>query len=284
MEMSYMSYIKSPLNYIGGKYKLLTQLYGIFPTKINKFVDLFAGGFNVGINSNANEIYCNDKCVQLINLYKYFDSHDTETLLNEIDYRIKSLDLSKINERGYLELRDRYNKNRDLLDLYLLICYAFNNQIRFNSKNEFNMPFGKNRSHFNPSMRKNFINFCSALHDKKIVFSDFDYKEFPLENFNKDDLIYCDPPYLNGIAVYNTGWTIDDCIKLLDFLDEANNRHINFALSECFSHKGIINEKLIEWSKQYNVHYVNSNYSNCNYQLKKENKKEKTVEVIITNF
>ena len=53
-------YIKSPLNYTGGKYKLLKQLIPLFPEKINTFIDLFGGGFNVGINVSANRIIYND--------------------------------------------------------------------------------------------------------------------------------------------------------------------------------------------------------------------------------
>lgn len=52
--------IKSPLNYIGGKAKLLNQILPLFPNEIDNFIDLFAGGCNVGINVNANKIYCND--------------------------------------------------------------------------------------------------------------------------------------------------------------------------------------------------------------------------------
>lgn len=39
-----MEYVKSPLNYTGGKYKLLPQLLELFPKQVNTFVDLFAGG------------------------------------------------------------------------------------------------------------------------------------------------------------------------------------------------------------------------------------------------
>lgn len=39
-----MDYIKSPLNYTGGKFKLLPQLLELFPDQIDTFVDLFAGG------------------------------------------------------------------------------------------------------------------------------------------------------------------------------------------------------------------------------------------------
>ena len=52
--------IKSPLNYIGGKTKILDQIIPLFPSKINNFVDLFAGGCNVGINVNADKVWFND--------------------------------------------------------------------------------------------------------------------------------------------------------------------------------------------------------------------------------
>lgn len=39
-----MEYVKSPLNYTGGKYKLLPQLLELFPKQVNTFVDLLAGG------------------------------------------------------------------------------------------------------------------------------------------------------------------------------------------------------------------------------------------------
>ena len=43
-------YIKSPMNYTGGKYKILEHIIPSFPAEMNNFVDLFAGGLNVGIN------------------------------------------------------------------------------------------------------------------------------------------------------------------------------------------------------------------------------------------
>ena len=42
-----MSYIKSCLNYTGGKYKLLNQILPLFPQDIDKFIDLFCGGASV---------------------------------------------------------------------------------------------------------------------------------------------------------------------------------------------------------------------------------------------
>ena len=58
--MDKQKYIKSPLNYVGGKHKLLPQILPLFPKNINTFIDLFGGGFNVGINVSAKEVVYND--------------------------------------------------------------------------------------------------------------------------------------------------------------------------------------------------------------------------------
>ena len=63
-------YIKSPLNYVGGKHKLLPQIEPLFPKEIDTFYDLFAGGGNVGININANKVIFNDIKNTVIELMK----------------------------------------------------------------------------------------------------------------------------------------------------------------------------------------------------------------------
>lgn len=65
--------IQSPLNYTGGKFKLLPQILPlfprkIFPRKIDIFVDLFCGGCNVGINVTAKKHIYNDINLRLIYL------------------------------------------------------------------------------------------------------------------------------------------------------------------------------------------------------------------------
>ena len=50
--------------------------------------------------------------------------------------------------------------------------------------------------------------------------------------------------------------------------DNLNNNSIKFALSNVLEHKGQENTILKEWSKKYNVHFLNQRYDNCNYQVK----------------
>jgi DNA adenine methylase len=156
--------IKSPLNYTGGKYRLLNQITPLFPQKINTFVDLFAGGCNVGINIKANKIIFNDNLTYLIELFQVFKNNNIEKIINHIENRINEFKLSKTNENGYKEFRNFYNQNKITLDLFVLIAYSFNHQIRFNNSHEFNNPFGKNRSSFNETMKYNLINFIVKLH------------------------------------------------------------------------------------------------------------------------
>lgn len=279
-------YIKSPLNYIGGKYKLLPQLMKYFPTDINTFVDLFSGGFNVGINVKSNKTICNDINDFIIDLYKELYNSSVENVLDRINTNIKGYGLSKENESAYKKFRVHYNETKDPIDLYTLTCYSFNYQFRFNNNREYNNPFGRNRSQFSENMKNNLILFSDKLKNMNIDFSSKDFDKVSIENLGKDDFIYCDPPYLITTGSYNDGnrgfkdWKEEEEIKLYNYLDKANEKNIKFALSNVMEHKGKENKLLKEWSKKYKVIYLDNDYSNSSYNTKKGKSKE----VLIINY
>ncbi len=280
-----MEYVKSPLNYTGGKYKLLPQLLELFPKQVNTFVDLFAGGGNVSVNVKAEKVVFNDLMWQVPEMLQEFKKIGVEESLRKIDGYISSYDLSKENKEGYLALRELYNKGKsDPLMLYTLICYSFNNQIRFNNKGAYNMPFGKDRSSFNPTLREKFIIFVQRLQSMEIQFSSKDFRELDLDTLGENDFVYCDPPYLITVASYNEngGWGEQaerDLLAKLDTLDKAG---VKFGLSNVFESKGKENIILKEWAKGYTVHYLDHTYSNCSYH--KKDKQSKDIEVFITNY
>ncbi|WP_195615687.1 DNA adenine methylase [Lachnospira eligens] len=280
-----MEYVKSPLNYTGGKYKLLPQLLELFPKQVNTFVDLFAGGGNVSVNVKAEKVVFNDLMWQVPEMLQEFKKIGVEESLRKIDGYISSYDLSKENKEGYLALRELYNKGKsDPLMLYTLICYSFNNQIRFNNKGAYNMPFGKDRSSFNPTLREKFITFVQRLQSMEIQFSSKDFRELDLDTLGENDFVYCDPPYLITVASYNEngGWGEQaerDLLAKLYALDKAG---VKFGLSNVFESKGKENTILKEWAKGYTVHYLDHTYSNCSYH--KKDKQSKDIEVFITNY
>ena len=278
--------IKSPLNYVGGKYKLLPQILPYFPDNINTFVDLFGGGFNVGINIEAKQIICNDLETVVIDLFKELKSLSSEEALKILKDTIEKYGLSKTNEEGFKKIREDYNKgNRSWNMFYAMLTHAFNYQIRFNKQGEYNMPFGRNRSSFNPNLEKKFIKFIDKLGEINVIFFNSDFNKIKIDMLGKDDFVYCDPPYLVTCASYNEqdGWNETKERELLELLDNLNARGIKFALSNVLENKGKTNEILKVWAEKYNVHYLNYSYGNCNYHAK-DKSENSTVEVLITNY
>ena len=285
-----MTYIKSPLNYIGGKYKILPQILPLLPDKINTFVDLFCGGCNVGININANNIIFNDNLTYLIDLYNSFKILNVDTILEHVEHRISELNLSFTNQEGYYKLREKYNNERNPLDLFVLIAYSFNHQIRYNSSHNFTTPFGRGRSRFNENMRRNLILFIDKIHSKNVEFLSYNFDELDISNLTSNDFVYCDPPYLITTGSYNdgkrgfTGWSTNEEKKLLKLLSELDCKNVKFALSNVIEHKGKCNTILKEWIERENfrVHYIDKDYKNSNYHA--SDTESKTVEIVVTNY
>lgn len=288
----YKKNIKSPLNYIGGKQKILGQILPLFPAEINCFVDLFTGGCNVGININAEKIICNDNLLYLIDMYNLFKDNSLYLTIQHIESRVSEFELSLTNEEGYKKLRTLYNKEKNPLDLFVLIAFSFNHQIRFNNSHEFNNPFGKERSSFNATMKANLERFIYKLKDSNIEFTCHNFDKFDYSNLTNNDFVYCDPPYLITTGTYNdgkrgfTGWNENEERKLLKLLDNLNERNIKFALSNVLEHKGNSNDILKYWvdkNSDYQISYIDINYSNSNYQTIVRDKNA-SMEVLITNY
>jgi DNA adenine methylase len=286
------SYIKSPLNYIGGKYKILNQILPYFPEDINNFIDLFAGGCNVGINVKAKKIYLNDNLTYLIQMYEVFRLNDIETTLKHIEGRIKQFKLSLVNETGYKKIRSLYNEQKNPLDLFVLIAYSFNHQIRFNNAHEFNNPFGRERSNFNKTMKQNLERFIMRLKEKKVEFSSVCFEHFNFSFLSENDFVYCDPPYLITTGTYNDGkrgfkgWARKEEEALLETLDKLDKQRVKFALSNVLEHKGKSNDILKTWlekNQNYKINYLDFHYSNSNYQTIVRDRNA-SVEVLITNY
>lgn len=284
--------IKSPLNYIGGKFRILKQILPLFPSNINNFVDLFAGGCNVGINVKAKTVYFNDNLTFLIEMYQELKLKSVDETIDHINSRINQLELSQVNEEGYKKLRDLYNKQKNPLDLFVLVAYSFNHQIRFNNSHEFNNPFGRNRSSFNQAMKRNLLDFIHHLHSKNTFFSSTCFTEFDTSFLDKHDFVYCDPPYLITTGTYNDGkrgfkgWTPKEEKDLLYKLDDIHKQGVKFGLSNVLEHKGKTNELLKDWLVEnidYKVNYLNFNYANSNYHTKIRDK-DGSKEVLITNY
>lgn len=195
--------------------------------------------------------------------------------------------LGNYNRTGFLNLRKTFNniqKNNEnyFLFLYVLIVYAFNNQIRFNSDGKFNLPVGKRD--FNIRMQNKLKYFLNAIDSMDISFTNNDFARINSVFLSSQDFVYADPPYLITCATYNEkSWNETEEKRLLSYLDELSDNRIRFALSNVLSTDGKVNNILKQWldEKKYNCHHLDFSYKNSNYHKKNISK---TDEVLITNY
>lgn len=255
---------------------MLDQIYPLFPS-INdgggRIIDLFGGSGEVGLNSDFKTIIYNEKSKPLVNILNELD----DNFVNDVKECIKEWNLSKLGKEEFLKLRNYYNKNLNTLSkrenaiiLYCLITHAFNYQLAFNSKGEYNMPSGYNRSWFSPQLEQKLTAYIERIKEKSIKFVSHDFNSLNLESLKPSDFVYCDPPYLITVGAYERDyfckWSEEKEKELLNFLDILNRKGIKFGLSNVLHHKGKTNELLLHWSKKHNVHHLNKDYKNCNYQ------------------
>ena len=300
--------IPSALNYTGGKYKLLSQILPLFPKNIDKMVDLFCGGCNVGINVECGKVLFNDNNKYLVGLLDIFRKLSKTEIIQWVYSAIDKYGLSLVSENGYdyynsessnglgdynklgyNKLREDFNNKLEKDDeyylmLYLLIVYSFNNQLRFNRKEEFNLPVGKRD--FNSKMKGKLEAFIDRIKSSDYKFTVDDFRNVSMEGYTDKSFFYADPPYLITCATYNeqSGWTEKDESDLLRYLEELDKKGIRFALSNVLESKGKINTILCDWvnkNKKYRVIPLNYDYSNSNYHTKKDGV---TKEVLIVNY
>ena len=241
--------IKSPLNFSGNKFKLLPQLLPLFPKEISTFVDVFGGSFTVGQNIGCDNIVYNELDERIFNLVKYISTCDYNEEKKLLDSLIEQYQLGKNTKEEYIKLRTDYNTAQDTRLLFLLSCFSFNYQIRFNSKGEFNMPCG-NRG-FSKNMDEWFRKSNELCKTKNIEFVNKSFEQLDYDN----SFYYCDPPYLQTIATYteNGAWNLNKDLQMYKFLDELNDKGIKFGLSNTMWYHNKENLALKEWSKKYRV-------------------------------
>ena len=295
---------RSPLFYVGDKYKLMPQLLKFFPDKIDSFIDVFAGGGSVSLNTKAKKYVLNDNNLNIVKLHRFLLSYESDFLsfrqymygiidqfnlscserrleneIIELKQIYKKTYFSKYNKAGYLKLRDSFNNNKERMEyLYILLIYGFNHMVRFNKVGNFNLPVGNVDWNKNVSAAlENY--FAWRKNDITIYNTDF----IDLLNhiqINTNDFCYFDPPYIITNSEYNVRWSEYDEIRLYNCLDNLSSRGIKWGLSNMLNHKGRSNKFLAQWASQYNMYDIQSNYiSKFDNTIKMDSR-----EVYVTNI
>lgn len=275
-------YKRSPIFYMGNKYKLLKDLIPLFPDSCDLFIDLFGGSGCVSMNykGTSKTIY-NELNTNIVELIKMIVNNEPQELdeywkeqRNKYGLKIFSVTTSeKITREEYVNRRVAFEKfrkdynqsaNKDYRDLFLLSCYSINHLIRFNQNNEFNASNGNNS--YND---KNYQQICD-MHEsfKNVEIVNGNAFDFNFSILTENSFVYVDCPYSGTEAIYNGkqafgGWTVESDYKLFSLLEKLSRGEIKWGLSNVFVNRGKTNQHLIDWCEKnnWNVYHLDRNYN-----------------------
>ena len=82
----YKKTYRSPLFYVGDKYKLYPKISRYFPRNINRFIEPFTGGGSVFLNVRANEYLLNDIDTNVIRRHLYASEAFSDRLIKYLSF------------------------------------------------------------------------------------------------------------------------------------------------------------------------------------------------------
>lgn len=269
------------VKWAGGKRQIIDKLKKYAPEDFNTYFEPFVGGGALLFELSPKKAVINDYNKELINVYECIkDADKFEKMCRELNHH--ELEHS---EEYYYEVRNidrdknKFNKlsdyKRAARTIYLNKA-CFNGLYRVNSKNEFNVPFGK-KNKVNTYEGQNLGIISGYLNYNDITIMSVDFEE-SVKSAKKGDFVYFDPPYDSDTSTFNSytedGFGKEEQKRLAKVFKELSDRGCYVMLS---NH----NTKLVnELYKDFIIHVIEAK-RNINSNGKKRGKVE---EVIITNY
>lgn len=269
------------VKWAGGKRSIISKILKLVPYEFETYYEPFVGGGAVLFELSPKKAVINDYNKELINIYNCIkDETKFMQMCNELNkhetnhseeyyYKIRNIDRDK---KKFNKLADYKRAARTLY----LNKACFNGLYRVNSKNEFNVPFGKKEKvNTYDGINLGIIYYYLNSNDIKILSDDY---EKVVKTAKKGDFIYLDPPYDSDTSAFNSytenGFDKEEQKRLARVFKELDEKGCYVMLSN-------YNTTLIrELYKNYNFHYVEAQR---NIGAKAKDRKV-VEEVIITNY
>ena len=228
--------VPSLIKWTGSKRLLASCIRALFP-EYSRYIEPFVGGGSLLYLAAVPGSIASDVYRPLIGLWKLLkDSPDTVVdnyahQWNELKRELDALDPTSLPEgttlpRYFYEVRNRFNRHGDPLDLNFILRTCVNGIVRFNEKGEFNNSFHLSRRGMTPTrFAKATSAWSSAL--AHVDFRCQDYAEC-LSEATHGDLVYLDPPYANSKNRYAEDLDLE---RLFTQLEALNVRGARWGLS-----------------------------------------------------
>jgi len=253
-----MRVIVPPIKSQGIKTKLVPWIIEIAPKVNGRWIEPFLGTGVVAFNAGYKKAILNDTNPHIINFYKGLQQKEITGVLMKQYLEKEGKILSKADNNGYqhyLNVRTRFNSGEfSPYDFIFLSRAGFNGMMRFSKKGNWNIPFCKKPERFAQAYITKIINQVDGV--SKIIqfepdwtFYNASFSEIiPLAT--KNDIIYCDPPYLGRHVDYFNSWTEQDEELLFNLLSETKAK---FILSTWHHNDWRDNEMIKKYWNKFNI-------------------------------
>ena len=191
-----MTQLPHPIPYQGSKRKLAPIIGRYIPDGVETFFEPFAGSAAMTIyaayHRRAARFVVGDSLESMVLLLRSIVVEPEQTARR---YR-EIWEGQRDGGHGFFnEVRDRYNEERDPVDLLYLICRCVKNAVRFNGGGRFTQSVDKRRLGMHPDKMQSAIMGVSSILRHRIEFHVGDWQE-TIADAGSADFVYLDPPYL----------------------------------------------------------------------------------------
>jgi site-specific DNA-adenine methylase len=257
-----LEYIKSPVNWVGNKFKyidIINEL--IIGKKYNNVYELFLGSGNLLLNleCESKNYFGIDKTKLIPNLYNKLGEYDYT--LNDVEEVLNRFNRFS-NKDDYYIFRDYWNSKylnnefdkKFIVETILLLKMCSNSMVRFNPKEGyFNQGFrglGNKKEFFTDTMKNLVVDGLNLLKnrllEKNYKFINANFIDF--EDKHNNSLLLLDPPYILRQDMYDTDFTKEIDNKLLNLISNTPNDFIyfNYLIRDGQIHtelKGLVDNK-----------------------------------------
>lgn len=243
--------MKAFLKWAGGKSRIAKDIKKYLANG-QRLVEPFVGSGTIFLTTKFEEYLLCDTNVDLINLYNNLKQSPDELIEKTNEF----FSSENNTETKFYELREKFNalKSEDIMKSALFVYlnkHAFNGLCRYNRKGFFNVPFGRYKA---PKCPLEEMQAFSV----KARFATFKCQDFAktFKETMKEDVIYCDPPYVplsvtSSFTSYSKDdFDLDDQYRLVRSAMVSQSRGIRCVIS---NHDLEITRKMYESSDIYEI-------------------------------
>lgn len=264
----------------GGKRQLLSVIKSLMPESYNRYFEPFVGGGALFFELAPKDAIINDFNSELINCYQQIKDNPSE-LINLLSKHKESN-----SKEYYLNLRsadrdsriEKMNNVERAARIMYMLRVNFNGLYRVNSKNQFNVPYGRYK---NPQIVDSdlIVSISQYLNENTIHILNGDFEE-AVKDVGAGDFVYFDPPYIplsetSSFTSYtHEGFSYEDQVRLRDTFKKLDEKGAYVMLSNSSS------PLVGELYKDFNIHKVSATRTNG----AKSSSRGKIDEIIVTNY